>query len=135
MLLLCLMLLCADCVVVFAVVFELVLFDVLRELSDAVLFALASFEMLIVVWFLMVVVLLSGFVSGNWYLFGDVCGEPDAFLFASRDVVVCSVWRLGLVLLIMFHVSPGAWPGTYENCICGVLERGLISSSFLKMSR
>ena len=134
MLLLCLMLLCADCVVVFAVVFELVLFDVLRELS-AVLFALASFEMLIVVWFLMVVVLLSGFVSGNWYLFGDVCGEPDAFLFASRDVVVCSVWRLGLVLLIMFHVSPGAWPGTYENCICGVLERGLISSSFLKMSR
>ena len=103
-LLLCLLLLCADCVVVFAVVLELVLLDVLRELSDDVLFALASLDMLIVVWFLMVVVLLSGFVSGNWYLFGDVCGEPDAFLFASRDAVVVSVWRLGLVLLIVFHV-------------------------------
>ena len=49
MLLLCLLLLCADCVVVFAVVLELVLFDVLRELSDDVLFALASLDMLIVV--------------------------------------------------------------------------------------
>ena len=49
MLLLCLLLLCADCVVVFAVVLELVLFDVLSELSDDVLFAFASLDMLIVV--------------------------------------------------------------------------------------
>ena len=55
----------------------------------------------------MVVVLLIGFVSGSWYLFGDVCGDPGAFLFESRDTVVGSGCRLGVVLLIVFHVSPG----------------------------